>query len=315
MDIKVSILIPIYKAEKYIEECLCSVFEQTYDNIEFILVNDASPDNSMTIVNRTINNYPKRKKSVTIIENDQNIGVAKTRNELLYNATGDYIYFVDSDDFIKPDTIETLVQIVKEKKADIVRCNYNKYINGTVNAIIRTPMKEDDDYIKNCLDNDNGLSSLCLLLVRKDLFSNNNLTFIEDINGCEDFLMSVKLFYYAKRIIDTPEPFYYYRLDNSSSITHNEMLFRNNSCKAVEEIVNFLKEKGIYTHYKNEVIHLMFASKQKFLINKAIRDIDKYIYTFPEANNCYKYYDYSLKENILFFLAEHKYRFLLKLFC
>lgn len=315
MDIKVSILIPIYKAEKYIEECLCSVFEQTYDNIEYIFVNDATPDKSMDIVYNTIDKYPYRKGSITIIENDKNLGVAKTRNVLLNSATGDYIYFVDSDDFIESKTIETLVKIAKEKKADIVRCNYVKYIKGDCNAIIRTPIKEDDDYVKNCLENENGLSSLCILLIRRALFSNNNLSFIEDINGCEDFLMSVKLFYYSRKIVDTPEPFYYYRLDNDSSITHNEIVFRNNSCKAVEEIISFLTEKDIYDQYKKEILLLMFASKQKYLINKTIRNVDKYINTFPESNSCYKYYDYSLKENILFYLAEHKYRFLLKLFC
>ena len=121
MKTKVSILIPIYKAEQYIEECLQSVFEQTYDNIEYILVDDASPDHSIDIVNQTIRKYQEKSQSVKIIINKKNLGIAKTRNILLNNATGDYIYFVDSDDFIKNNTIELFVSTALKENADIVR--------------------------------------------------------------------------------------------------------------------------------------------------------------------------------------------------
>lgn len=303
MSKKVSILIPIYNCEQFIEECLCSIFEQSYDNLEIILANDASPDNSMAIVHETTNRYPQKKAIIKFIENKENKGVAYTRNLLIKNATGEYIYFVDSDDFVESDTIESLVVTAEKEQADISRCNFYKYQSGKSQAIIR-PKERHKDAIEDCLNNAVGLNSLCLMLIRRSLFSKNSLFFPEEINGCEDFLMTVKLFYFANKVVDTPKPLYYYRLDNSCSITHQESKFRKDSCKAINEIILFLKEKQIFEKYYDLCMRLKFTSKQHYLINKSIRDVEKYINTFPESNSYYKYYPYNTKQKILFFLAE-----------
>lgn len=311
MKTKVSILIPIYKAERYIENCLQSVFEQTYDNIEYILVDDASPDHSIDIVNQTIRKYQEKSQSVKIIINKKNLGIAKTRNILLNNATGDYIYFVDSDDFIKNNTIELFVSTALKENADIVRCNYYKYINGTCNAVMRESCNDEKDMVANCLSTESSMKSLWLLFIRRSIFTDNHLKFPDNINGCEDYLMTIKLFYYASKIVDIPEPLYYYRLDNQESVTQRKYYFHTNACNAINEVILFLKEKQIYEKNKEYCLRLMFTTKQHFLINKSIRDIDKYINTFPESNSCYKYYHYNKKQKIIFFLAEHKLKMLI----
>lgn len=303
---KVSILIPIYKAEKYFAECLSSVFEQTYDSIEYIFVNDSTPDNSMDVLRQVMKSYPHRESSIVIFENEQNRGVAYTRNILIEHATGDYVYFVDSDDIIERNAIETFVNVAEKETVDIVRCNYSKFYGGQSYPIIRKPMSANEDLLAHCLSNDYGMESLCFLFIRRKLFTEHHLRFSENINGCEDFLMTVKLFYYTNKVIDTHQPLYYYRLDNNLSITHQEQAFRTHALKAVEEIVSFLKEKGLYDHYKEQVLCLMFTSKQNFLLNKNIRNIEKYINTFPESNSCYRYFNYSYKQKILFMLAERK---------
>ncbi len=308
----VSILIPVYKSERYIEECLRSVFEQTYENIEYILINDATPDNSMAIVYKIIEKYPNRKPFVKIFENEINQGVAYTRNLLINNAIGDYIYFVDSDDFIDKNAVETLLLTAEKEQADIARCNYYKYKDGKNKAIIRKDYKYKDK-IQDCLSNDVGMTSLWLLLIRRSLFTRNGLSFPSNINGCEDFLMTIKLFYYANKIADTPNVLYYYRLDNCNSITQQESIFRSDSCNAINEIMLFLKEKKIYDQYNNLCLRLKFTAKQHFLINKSIRDIDKYISTFPESNSYYKQLPYSKKQKLMFFLAEHNQTTLLRL--
>lgn len=303
---KVSILIPIYKAEKYFAECLSSVFGQTYDAIEYVFVNDATPDNSMDVLRQVVKSYPHRESSIVIVENEQNCGVAYTRNLLIEHATGDYVYFVDSDDIIERDAIETFVNVAEEEAADIVRCNYSKYYGGQSYPVIRKLMGANENLLAHCLSNDYGMESLCFLFIRRTLFTKYHLRFPENINGCEDFLMTVKLFYYTNKVIDTHKPLYYYRLDNNLSITHQEQTFRTHTLKAVEEIAFFLKEKGLYEQYKEQVLCLMFTSKQNFLLNKKIRDIEKYINTFPESNSCYRNFNYSYKQKILFKLAEHK---------
>ena len=315
METRVSILIPVYKSEKYFGECLHSVFQQTYSNIEYIIVNDASPDNSMEILRQVLKDYPEKKSSVIILENEQNRGVAYTRNLLLEHATGDYIYFVDSDDIIETNTIEVFVNTAERENADIVRCDYSRLYGGKSYPVIRKPINRDESLLAHCLSNDYGMESLCFLFIRRTLFTSHQLRFPEDINGCEDFLMTVKLFFYTNRVIDTHQQLYYYRLNNNLSITHQEQTFRTHSLKAVEEIISFLKENNIYELYKDQVLNLMFTSKQNFLLNKAIRDIDKYINTFPESNSYYRCLPYNGKQKFLLFLAEHKMTTLLKLIC
>jgi len=310
---KVSILIPVYKAEKYFAECLAAVFEQTYDAIEYVLVNDATPDNSMDVFRQVVKSYPQRESSIVIVENERNRGVAYTRNVLIEHATGDYVYFVDSDDIIERNSIETFVKEAKEKDADIVRCNYSKFYDAQCYPVIRKSIATNEDLLAHCLSNDYGMESLCFLFIRRTLFTEHHLRFPEDINGCEDFLMTVKLFYYTNKVVDTNLPLYYYRLDNNLSITHQEQTFRSHTLKAVEGIVSFLKEKDLYEQYKEQLLRLMFTSKQNFLLNKAIRDIDKYINTFPESNSCYKLYKYNKRQVFLFFLAEHKLSSLIKI--
>ncbi len=311
---KVSILIPVYKAEKYIAQCLRSVFGQTYEDIEYVLVNDATPDGSMDVVRQVMQDYPQRQGQVVIVENERNSGIAYTRNVLLDTATGDYVYYVDSDDFIEPDTIETLVATAIENDADIVRCNYFEYVGGTSTPVIRSTEMDEDGYLGQCLRGKNGMNAMWLLLIRRQLFAEHNLSFVNGINGPEDIMLTVKLYYYTNKIAETAKPLYHYRLDNNQSITR-QAAFRNVFLVAVDHIVGFLKEKGIYEKYREQALQLMFTSKQHFLINKNIRDIDKYVNTFPESSHCYKAYHYNAKQRLLFMLAEHRCTTLLKIIC
>ena len=312
MTPKVSILIPVYKAEHFFAQCLHSVFNQTYENIEYVFVNDATPDSSMDILQQVVKTYPQRQKQVVIIENERNRGVAYTRNVLLNNASGDFIYYVDSDDFIEPDTIETLITTATVEKSDIVRCNYFEYYNGVSTPVLRNTEPDEDGLIGQCMRGKNKMNAMWLLLIRRQLFATHHLAFVNDINGPEDIMMTIKLFCSTNNVAETPKPLYHYRLDNSTSITHNELSFRNHFLLAVEQIVAFLKEKGVYEKYYEQTLQLMFTSKQHFLINKKIRNIDKYINTFPESSHCYRQYNYSMKQQLLFFLAEHRMSNILK---
>lgn len=97
---KVSIIIPIYKAEDFIEECAISLFSQTYENIEYLFVNDCTPDNSIEILKETLNHFPKRQNQVKVITQNRNQGQAAARNKALDTFTGDFVAFVDSDDYL-----------------------------------------------------------------------------------------------------------------------------------------------------------------------------------------------------------------------
>ncbi len=106
----VSILVPVYGVEKHIERCAKSLFDQTYSNLEFIFVNDTSPDKSVLMLQSVIKKYPKKNKHITIFHHTKNLGLAATRNTLIANCSGEFVFHVDSDDWLEPNTIELFVK-------------------------------------------------------------------------------------------------------------------------------------------------------------------------------------------------------------
>ena len=131
----VSIIVPIYNSEKYIERCIKSILNQTYKNFELILINDGSTDKSIDILNK----YKKIDKRISIIDK-KNEGVAKTRNLGIQKAKGKYVMFIDNDDFINKNYVETYYKIIKEKKLDIVIGGYER-VNSKGKVIKRVEFK------------------------------------------------------------------------------------------------------------------------------------------------------------------------------
>lgn len=112
---KVSVIVPVYKVEKFIERCAISLFSQTLQDVEFIFVDDASPDNSVQIVQKCIREYPHRESQTVILTHEKNMGLPAARNTGLAVAKGEYIFHCDSDDFVEPDMLEQLYNTAKKK--------------------------------------------------------------------------------------------------------------------------------------------------------------------------------------------------------
>ena len=121
---KVSIVVPIYGVEKYIERCARSLFEQTYEDIEYVFVNDATLDNSIQKLNEIIDKYSHRREHIKVLSHKENKGLPAARNTGLSVVTGEYIYHCDSDDWIEKDMIQSLCEKVIQEKADIVWCDW-----------------------------------------------------------------------------------------------------------------------------------------------------------------------------------------------
>ena len=117
---KVSVIVPIYKAERTIERCAESLLEQTLKELEFIFINDCTPDKSMILLRKTIEKYPKRKKQVRIIDLKKNQGIANVRRNGIEHAKGDYILFVDSDDWVEKDCVMIILKKTHMKKCIIL---------------------------------------------------------------------------------------------------------------------------------------------------------------------------------------------------
>ena len=311
---KVSILIPIYNVERYVARCLRSVFEQSYNDIEYVLIDDCSSDLSLKIVRNIINEYPSRLNQIKLFTNEKNLGISRTRNRLLEKATGDYVYFIDSDDYIDLNAVKSLVKIVNISKADIVRSNYYICTNNSKELIENDLSHNLNSYLENAIISVNSMNSLWKLFIRRQIFIHNSLKFNSQINVCEDYLMTIKLFYYSKKIVDVQSSFYYYTNYNNSSITNNLDLMNINKINSLLEVISFLEDRCIFNQFKNAILYRMVISKQHYLLNRNCFNLDMYYKYFPESNSYWRHLKYGIRERCLFWLAEYKLSYFIKLY-
>ncbi len=216
---KVSILVPIYGVEQYIERCAVSLFEQTYNNIEYIFVNDATKDNSVTILERVIARYPYRQSAVKIIHHPVNKGLSAARNTAVNTCSGAYLIHVDSDDYIAPDAIEHLASCATTKKADIVLFDTNIL---TPKGIITKQINYSDKvtYIKRLLQHTEQCAHWNKFY-RGDFYRLSGIQSCEDIRLAEDYAVTPRLVHNAQNISVLHEPLYFYETCNQFSYIHN----------------------------------------------------------------------------------------------
>ena len=241
----ISVIIPIYNVEKYIKQCLDSVINQTYKNLEIICVDDCGMDNSMQIVE----GYAKNDNRIKIIKLPENSGQGKARNVGIDHATGDYILFIDNDDFIDNDYIEKLVNAAKRTNVDVV-CNpaILKYFgdDNSKNKFIKSKREYD---LNEVLDwNDELLKTLpisaCCKLYKTSLLKDNKIYFAENRLKFEDFYFWYILKTKIRNIYIIFDSVYYYRQRENSIMSVNK--YQQNDCFDSLYII-----KLIYEYYKN----------------------------------------------------------------
>lgn len=214
---KVSVIIPIYGVEKFIERCAISLFEQTLDDIEYIFVNDCTIDNSMAILNDVISRYPNRHQQIHIINMPKNRGLPTARKEGLQYATGEYVAHCDSDDWLDVNAYEKLYLSAKHNNSDIVFCDFYRS-DGKNSSLIHRSIDTSSkmNVIKDV--SKNAAWSLWGALVKRDIIFENNIIYPTHNNG-EDFALMSQLIYYAQSYHKIDEPLYYY-YRNPESITN-----------------------------------------------------------------------------------------------
>ena len=213
-DIKVSLIAPVYNVDKYLSKCIDSVLEQTHKNLEIIFVNDGSTDNSAQILDE----YAKKDVRIKVIHKE-NSRVSATRNVGIENATGDYICFADSDDYLMPDYVEYLLKLAVENDADISLTTdmyTNYYANQTADTSIRvcTPEQATIEILAYNIP----IGVYCKMF-KRDFINANKIRFIEDIYIGEGFNFNTYSFQRANKVIIGHRKVYYYRRNNPDSAT------------------------------------------------------------------------------------------------
>ncbi len=266
MTPKVSILIPIYNVSEYIERCATSLFEQSFDDIEFIFVNDATPDDSIEKLQLVMTRYPERKGKISIIHHEKNMGLAATRNTALKAARGYYIAVVDSDDYIEPDMIERMYLKAVECDADIVVSDIIlEYSDKSV--IAKENISENpSDHFTDMVINQKGNSCLWNKLIKRSLYLHPECRVPIGLNYYEDRYVMTRLFYFSTKIVKLERAFYHYNQYNTSAITKNKgRMHFENVIQYWNDLETFLKAHQVYEKFKNDLEFPKVQSKNRLM--------------------------------------------------
>lgn len=287
MNPKVSILVPVYGVEKFIERCAVSLFEQTFEDIEFIFVNDCTPDNSIDILRKTLERYPNRKNQVLIINHDINSGVAVARNTLIDNATGDYILFVDSDDFLELDAVEKLIGKAIVDNSDIVVCD--TMIEWGNDLLQRSNQKIGISKVNfvQLLLSTKTMIGLPNKLLKREIFVKNNIRTFKDINFGEDYMIISKFAYYANTISKVDEALYYYSQTNPNSYTTQKLSKKNidSIVFVLNNLTDFFKTKQDYHLYEEVLLQGKLKKKMETLFFADKECMKEISILFPETDD------------------------------
>lgn len=216
MDYKISIIIPVYNTEQYLSRCLNSVINQTYKNIEIICVNDKSTDSSEKILNE----YVKKDNRIILISLEQNSGVSNARNIALSKITGEYVCFLDSDDFLELTSCEKLYKNMLEHKSELacgghIKVNkFNRKISPWIPNLDEStnPNKEIYSFTKH--------RNVTQKLFKVSIIKENNIHFEKDLNYMEDALFLVTYLKHCKLISSVKEALYNVQI-NPNSLCRN----------------------------------------------------------------------------------------------
>lgn len=307
---KVSVIIPVYNVELYIERCIISLFEQTLDDLEFIFVNDCTPDDSMIIIEKILKGYPSRIKQVKIINHKENQGQAGARASGMKAMTGEYMIHCDPDDWIETNMYEKLYTEAIKTNADVIVCNFIHEFYG----------HSDIESYKNiasphvCINNSiNAWWSLCNRLIKTKLIINYNLYPILKINFMEDLCLLLQVYYFSSKISYVNEALYHYNRTNETSIMHKSLT--SQVIEQKKSAINYIE-----TFFNNQNFNLICLNQYKITIR------DEYLMstplnlkiwqnTYPEVAPLI-YNDKNNKKlyRLVYFLASKGYYFPLKLY-
>lgn len=212
---KVSIIIPVYKVESFIGRCARSLMEQTLTDVEYIFVDDASPDGSIGVLRQVLAGYPERSSQVRILTHPENKGLPAARNTGLAVAQGEYIFHCDSDDFVEPDMLEQLYRKATETDADIVWCDWWLSFAKNERYMKQPEYLTAIEALKGMLS---GVMKFNVWnkLIRRTLYEENGITFPAGYGMGEDMTI-MRLFARASKVAYLPKAFYHYVQQNSGA--------------------------------------------------------------------------------------------------
>lgn len=220
MKPKVTIVVPVYKASRYIERCAKSLFNQSFQEIEYLFVNDHTPDDSFVILEKLIHELKVDRTKINIIRNATNLGPAVSRNYALDVAQGEYVLMVDSDDYIDLNMVEEMYHTARTTQADIVVSDMMLEYSSRVDRFHDFVPANRADYFVEMLTNQRTSPSLCNKLIKLSLYKHPECRIKSISKYMEDKAVCARLYYFAHQIAKVDKAFYHYTKTNLDATTH-----------------------------------------------------------------------------------------------
>ena len=275
---QISVIIPIYNVEKYIERCARSLFEQTLQDIEFIFIDDCSPDNSVKILKDVLKHYPKRQEQTKIISLTQNGGSGNARTIGIKAALGEYIIHCDSDDWIDKDLYEKMYNSARTNNADIVICDIaNEFNNHTTYKIYQKINQNPRIAIQEIWRNFFDMYTWNKLVKREILLLNSILPF-PNINMWEDNGIMYRIFYHSNIVIQIHDTYYHYNRCNENALTHQYGEKRIQEMITCAELLTnyFTEDKALM-----KTLHMLQFCAKVNLITDNFKNLKRFKKIFP----------------------------------
>ncbi|RAP51827.1 MAG: hypothetical protein BZ133_02265 [Methanosphaera sp. SHI613] len=308
-EFKISIIIPVYNKERFLDKCLQSILAQSFNDYEVICVDDGSTDLSLSILNE----YAKDNSNFKVFSKE-NEGPGSARNYGLKKATGEYILFLDADDWIESDTLDKLYTTAKNNDSDLVLFNATEHYknNTTKDRIYHVHFDENIDLERYSFDYNNninlvmnGYHIVCTKLHRLDFIKEHELEF-SDKSEFEDVLFHIKSMIYAKHISYNPDKFYQYNRTNEDSRQNNSIRTDKSFVlfDIFEEVYDFLTEENLFQ--KLEINYYKFVINESLNIYNNIKEEYKEELFYKTKD---KFKSMNLDENTLYRLPVNQQAF------
>lgn len=279
MTAKISVIVPVYNTEPYIERCVHSLMEQTLSEVEYIFINDCTPDNSFTLLKSIIRQYTQRAQHIKLIEHNTNKGVFYSKVEGMKAATGEFVAFCDSDDWMDTDLLEKAYNQAIAKGSDVVAFDYQREFAAKSKRCSRSFNDcQASDIVKHGYQN--GFEwMLHSFIMRNKREAINELSMFPEVKLWEDVYISISMFLRLGKATYLSGPCYHYNQTNQSSIVHNIDDNRINDCIFIASRLDKLLPQS--PEFTLERAWLKQFAKQGLLSKGELR---KWRNTFRESN-------------------------------
>jgi len=310
---KVSVIIPVFNVQMFIERCAMSLFEQTLKDVEYIFVDDASPDGSIGILNKCLAKYPELEANVRIVRHECNKGLPSARNTGLHMASGEYVFHCDGDDYVEKDMLEVMYAEASAHDADIVWCDWYLSFRENERYMRQKEYSDADGFLHGMLSGTLKYN-VWNKLARRTLYTENNILFPDGHPMGEDMTM-IRLAACAKSVAYVNRAFYHYvKLNPNAYTAHLTETQLADIEYNVDETIAFL-QKNVNEDLSEDVMYFKQNVKLPFIISSDMKDYQRWQKWYPESNHLIMHNDdISLRTRILQYMAWKKQYWYLKVY-